>query len=203
MAITTYAELQAAIADFLNRDDLTSAIPTFISMAEAQMDREIRHWRQEKRVETTLNERYENLPNDFLEAIALSTDSDTRLTLISTADMQDKRELTTTSKDPLYYRFTANQIEFFPVPSATSTTKLSLQYYGRTPVLSASNTSNWLLTYYPDAYLYGSLVHSAPYLGEDQRITVWASMYQNAVNGLRSDNKAAKHGGPLKMGVPR
>lgn len=203
MAITTYAELQAAIADFLNRDDLTSAIPTFISMAEAQMDREIRHWRQEKRVETTLNERYENLPNDFLEAIELSTDDDTRLTLISIADMQDKKELTTTSTKPLYYRFTANQIEFFPVPSAASTSTLSMQYYGRTPALSASNTSNWILTYYPDAYLYGSLVHSAPYLGEDQRITVWASMYQNAINGLRSDNKAAKHGGPLKMGVPR
>ena len=49
MAITTYAELQSSIADFLDRDDLTSVIPTFISLAEADMNRQIRHWRQEKR----------------------------------------------------------------------------------------------------------------------------------------------------------
>jgi len=45
MAITTYAELQSAITDFLNRDDLTAVAPTFISMAEANLGRDIRHWR--------------------------------------------------------------------------------------------------------------------------------------------------------------
>jgi hypothetical protein len=203
MAITTYAELQSAIADFLNRDDLTSAIPTFIAMAEAQMDRDIRHWRQEKRVETTLNDRYENLPSDFIEAIELSTDNSQRLTLISVAEMQDRKEASSESGTPKYYRFTADQIEFYPAPNDTSTATLSMQYYARTPALSDSNTSNWILTYAADAYLYGSLVHSSPYLQEDQRINVWASLYQNAIESLRRDNIGAKFGGPLKMGVPR
>ena len=39
MTITTYATLKTAIADFLNRDDLTSVIPTFIALAEADMQR--------------------------------------------------------------------------------------------------------------------------------------------------------------------
>ena len=203
MAITTYAELQTAIADFLNRDDLTSIIPTFIDMAEAQMAREIRHWRQEKRVETTLDERYENLPTDFIEAIELSTDNNQRLTLISVADMQDRKEASSESGTPKYYRFTADQIEFYPAPTASSTATLSMQYYARVPALSASNTSNWVLTYAADAYLYGSLVHSAPYLQDDGRIAIWASLYQNAIEGLRRDNNNGKYGGPLKMGVPR
>ena len=50
MALTTYAELKASIADFLNRDDLTSVIPDFITLAEADMNRGLRHWRQEKRL---------------------------------------------------------------------------------------------------------------------------------------------------------
>ena len=51
MAITTYAELQSAVADFLNRDDLTSVIPTFIDLAEAQMQRTIRHHKMMQRAE--------------------------------------------------------------------------------------------------------------------------------------------------------
>jgi len=43
MAITTYSELKTAVADWLNRSDLTSAIPNFIALAEAQMSRQIRH----------------------------------------------------------------------------------------------------------------------------------------------------------------
>ena len=49
MPITTYAELKTNIADFLNRDDLTSVSSTFVSLAEADLNRQIRHWRQEKR----------------------------------------------------------------------------------------------------------------------------------------------------------
>jgi hypothetical protein len=203
MAISTYAELKTAIADFLNRDDLTSVIPSFIALAEQQMARDIRHWRQEKRIETTLNERYENLPSDFIEALELSTDNNRRLTLISTAEMQDRKEATSTSGAPQYYRFTANQIEFFPAPTATSTSTLSMQYYARIPALSDSNTSNWVLSYAADAYLYGALLHSAPYLQEDQRSVVWAGLYQSAIDGLRRDNDGGKYGGPLKMGVPR
>ena len=40
MAITTYAELQTSIADFLNRDDLASVTTSFISLAEADMQRQ-------------------------------------------------------------------------------------------------------------------------------------------------------------------
>ena len=43
MAITTYAELQSAITDFLNRDDLDAKAPTFISLAESNLSRDIRH----------------------------------------------------------------------------------------------------------------------------------------------------------------
>ncbi len=37
MALTTYTELKTSIGDWLNRSDLTTAIPDFISLAEAQI----------------------------------------------------------------------------------------------------------------------------------------------------------------------
>ena len=69
MALDTYANLKTAIADFLNRDDLTSSIDDFIDLAEAQMNREVRHWDMEKRATAVLNTQYTALPNDFVEPI--------------------------------------------------------------------------------------------------------------------------------------
>jgi hypothetical protein len=39
MAISTYTDLKTSIASWLNRDDLTSVIPDFISLAEAGINR--------------------------------------------------------------------------------------------------------------------------------------------------------------------
>ena len=55
MAIGTYSELQSSIASFLARDDLTTQIPDFISLAEARMSRELRSARsQEKRATASI-----------------------------------------------------------------------------------------------------------------------------------------------------
>ena len=66
MALTTYTELKASIADFLNRDDLTTVIPDFITLAEAQINRDVRHWKMEARssgVQDATDE-YMQIPSD-------------------------------------------------------------------------------------------------------------------------------------------
>ena len=72
MAISTYAELQTAIADFLIRDDLTSVIPTFITMAEAQLNRDVRHWKMEQRSTAELDDQYLTLPTDWIETVRVT-----------------------------------------------------------------------------------------------------------------------------------
>ena len=196
MAITTYDELKTAIADFLNRDDLSAAVPTFISLAEAQMDRDIRHWRQEKRSTATLSTQYSAIPAGFLEVIRFYvTSNDTKpLELISQAELLDRKaKRSDASGSPSYYAFTAGEIEIFPVPDGEY--DVELYYYASTPSLSDSNPTNWLLDQYQDAYLYGALVHSAPYLQDDTRIQVWAALYQSAINAINAESERAKFGG--------
>jgi len=201
MAITTYDELKASIANWLNRDDLTAVIPDFIALAEAQIARDVRHWRQEKRVTTSVNEQYENLPIDWLEMIQIQLTAGGRLQVISAAELQDRKEVSLTPHKPKYYRLTSDQIEFYPTPD--SSYEAAMQYYARVPALTDVDTTNWILTDYPDIYLYGSLVHAAPYLNDDQRITVWASLYKSGVDALDQDNKKSRVSGPLRMGMPR
>ena len=201
MAITTYDELKTSIANWLNRDDLAAVIPDFIALAEAQIARDIRHWRQEKRVTTSVNEQYENLPNDWLEMIQIQLTAGGSLQAVSASELQSRKEVSLTANKPKYYRLTSDQIELYPAPDQPY--EASMQYYARVPALSDAETFNWILTEYPDIYLYGSLVHAAPYLADDQRITVWASLYKSAVDALNKDSTNSRVSGPLRMGIPR
>ena len=201
MAITTYSELQASIANWLNRDDLTAVIPDFIALAEARISRDLRHWSQEKRVITDANERYENLPNDVLEVRQVQLTGGGLITSISSMDMERKRSENNAAGKPRHMRLTADQIEFYPTPD--SSYSVTMLYYGRIPALTNLEPTNWLLRDAPDVLLYGSLLQSAPYLADDARITVWAGLYQTAIDALNTENEKARVAGPLSMGIPR
>jgi hypothetical protein len=196
MTIATYDELKAAVADFLNRDDLTSVVPTFIRLAESRIDRDVRHWRMEKRSTAELDTQYSAIPSDFLQPIRLQiTDAPTsEVAPISTAQMLQLRgERNDRVGRPTNYALTAGGLELYPTPDLTY--NASLVYYGRVPALSGSNATNWLLTEAPDVYLYGALVHSAPYLKDDARIQVWEALFAQGLNNLNTSSSDAKYGG--------
>jgi hypothetical protein len=203
MALDTYANLQTAIADFLNRDDLTATIPDFITLAEAQMQRDIEHWRMEKRSEVALTDRYTALPDDFVKPLRLYVVGANRaLTPITQSEMQDKRYSNADAAGTeCFYSITAGEIEIFPSPSSGT---LELYYVSKIPVLSDANTTNWLLDEAPGVYLYGALSQSAPYLKDDERLIIWSTLYSNAVNALNQASMDAKWGGQkLKLRTKR
>ena len=195
MAITTYSELKTAIANWLNRDDLTAIIPDFIALTEADIQRKVRHWRMEERSTATLDARYTQLPDGFLEAVRFHLDVDERpIELLTPLALQQRRQGNSDAGGkPQFYAIIAGQIEVWPTPDGSYTGEL--YYYARTATLTDSNTSNWVLTHFPDAYLYGALVHAAPYLVDDQRIGTWAALYQSAIDGINANNEKAKFGG--------
>lgn len=200
MSITTYDELKDSIAKWLNRDDLTAVIPDFISLAEASISRDLRHFKQEKRVTTVANERYENLPNDWLEILQVQLTAGGIISSMSSVEMEKLRAQSDAAGTPKYMRLTADQIEFYPTPNDDY--GITLQYYARIPALTTADPSNWLLRDAPDVLLYGSLVASAPYLADDARTQIWVSLYRAGIEGLNAESLKAKNSGPLAMGVP-
>lgn len=199
MAISNYTNLQSTIADFLNRDDLTAVIPTFIQLAEAQLNRDIRHWKMEARSsgQQSAGDQYMQIPADWLETIRMhvtgaGTSAINLTSRASMADIRAKNEDAST-KVPYLYCHADSQFELYPTPPET--TNIELLYYQKIPSLSASTTTNWLLTEAPDVYLYGALLHSAPYLAEDARVGVWAQMYSAAVQNVNSASEKARYSG--------
>ena len=73
MTITTYAELQAAAANWLVRADLTQRIPEFITLAEARLNRVLRARlaETEAMLTATVGSRTIPLPAGFAEPLAL------------------------------------------------------------------------------------------------------------------------------------
>jgi hypothetical protein len=199
MALTTYAELKTSIGDWLNRSDLTTVIPDFISLAEAQVERTLRTRQMIVRVNSSFTAQYGNVPSDFLETKSLkltSTNPQTPLSFLTIDALDAEASKYTASGKPRFFGVVGSQFRIVPTPDGTYTTELT--YYANLQKLSNSNTINWLLTASPDVYLYGSLLQAAPYLQDDARIQVWATLYERALNDLQvADDRGSTSGGNL------
>ena len=200
---STYAELKDQVSNFINKPDIDQTIDTFIDLAEADIKRKVRHWKMEKRATVDLDDQYSRVPTDWLENIRfylLSTPT-SELTPISRREMFDRREgRSNTTGRPEHYAMSDGAFEVYPTPDATYTAELL--YYAENDALSSSNTTNWLLTDYPDVYLYGTLVHTAPFLGEDARLPIWAQLYQSALDGVNMASEKARYSGSgLRMNI--
>lgn len=194
-----YTTLKSSVADWLNRQDLTSVIPTFISLAEADLNRSVRHRQMLGRATTTLDSHFTALPTDFLEAknVQLNTNPLTSLKYVTMehADLLRRGDAT---GQPKYYTIIGDTLEVVPVPSTDY--EIELTYYKQIPALSDDNLTNWLINSHPDVYLYGTLMQSAPYLKDDERVGVWGSLYRQFVSDLNlSSDKAESSGSTLVM----
>lgn len=196
MALDTFSGLKSSIADWINRDDLTSVIPSFIVLAEATFNRTIRTRDMVQRATASLDTQYTELPADFLQMIniQLNTATPMKLSFVSNEQADDLRfTYFAAANEPKYYSIVGQTFEVIPTPGGEYTVEMS--YYKKIPALSDSNTSNWLLTKSPAMYLYGALVQSAPYLRDDDRITTWGTLYKEAFNDLMLEEQRSNFSG--------
>jgi hypothetical protein len=198
MALSTYSELKTSVADWLNRSDLTSAIPDFISLAEAQVERRLRTRQMILRATATIDSEYSAVPADFLEARSLKLQTNPVTPVgFETIDSLDQLSTQYTSAGkPQFFSIVGGQIRTVPIADSSYTAELV--YYAKLSKLSNSNTTNWLLTAAPDIYLYGALMQAAPYLKDDARIATWSQMYLIALQDLQTaDDRGSTSGGAL------
>ena len=194
MSITTYTELKAAIADLFLRTDLTSVIPTFISLAEAQFQREIRDYRMMKRATAEIDSGYSAIPADWLQNIRFQLNTSPITTLEYVTPDQAAEELAwhSSSRRPLFFTMVGEEFQVVPAPDGTYEGELT--YYSKIPALSASVASNWLLDDAPDIYLYGASVHTARYLKDDEAEASMQRLYRQALEALSVQSDRASIG---------
>lgn len=202
-AFTTYSDLQATIASYLARSDLTSMIPTFIQMGEIRLRRELRIRPMLKVVTTTTtaSDSTVELPSDFLEMRDLHINSNPIYVLKYDApNVFYRNTFSAITGKPTNYTTLAQEFQLAPIPDTNYT--LQMLYYAAPAYLSSTNSSNVFLANCPDLLLYASLAEAEPYIMNDERLTTWANLYQRGVEALKiSDDQGEYAGSPLTMTV--
>ena len=205
----SYQQLQQDIADWLVWPDLNPYIPTFIRMAESRFNRVLRTKEMISRAKAVTENQYVPLPADWLMAKNVQRQTDGKALSYMTLEELDAYRFKITQGDihpqgPEHYTFVGDTLELAPSPTEESPVTIEMAYYRKIPALSDDIvfSSNWLLAEHYDVYLYGSLIHSAPFLKEDARIPVWKELADAALMELNlAEASARTSGSTLKLGI--
>lgn len=187
MALTTYSELKDSIQDWCPRGDISTRVDEFIDLAESTfkrqpkpaMSRSLGGIRVNKtRTTGTLSAGTItlSLPSDFLELDRLMLTATYRQLVPVTPDHLGAKRLTGTGM-PTYFAV-QDVIEFDVSPDDSYAYELS--YWPFPSALSDSNTTNFLLTNYPDVYLSCCLYWAWSWARDDKEMAKWAGAYSEA-----------------------
>lgn len=194
MAITTYSELKDALANWLDRADLTSRIPEFIALAEADINAVFSH----RDIESTST----LTPTASSRTIALPTGYRSPLNLwllwSGSAGTQELRALTretmhisTVDSIPDAWCTDGSTITFDCPCNSASDYSFLFRWIGGV-ALSDATTTNLILTNYPNLYLYQSLKHAAPYLRDPEALQMWSALANDAMRDARAKEAREK-----------
>lgn len=73
-------------------------------------------------------------------------------------------------------------------PTPASALPMEILYYELPPLLDDTNQTNWFTEYAPNALLYATLLESAPFLKNDERIATWEGFYNRSVAALNGED---------------
>ena len=197
MALSNFSELKTGVANWLDRSDLTDRIPEFITLAEARFNRVLRIRDMETvstAISTTAGTREYDLPTGFVQMreFHLTTDPLTPLSYI-TPEMMSRIWAGSSRGKPEVFTVIADKVRLGPNPDAVYTT--SMLYYKKITALSASATTNDMLTNSPDIYLYGTLLEATPFIMQDERVPLWLAAFEKAVNDIQNQDNKDRHSG--------
>lgn len=189
-----YTMLQADIADYLQRTDLTAKIPSFIALAETSMFREINIKDIQTAVTLATVGEYLTLPADFGSIVRLTTtvgSIEKTLDYISPVERRSDGHIGN-------YGFENGQIRVY---GAGSTTTVKLYYTPLIAPLSASVATNWLLDNAKDLYLYASALEGAKYLRDETEAAALGGMVSGLIDSVRrlSERKWQPSSGSLQI----
>ena len=102
----------------------------------------------------------------------------------------------TANGKPKVYTFQGDSLRFGPTPDAAY--GVVLAYYRRFDPLATTPT-NWLMANAPGVYLYAALLEAQPFIMNDQRLPVWASMLGSATRALMMADQQDRWGGQMAM----
>jgi hypothetical protein len=186
MALTTYSDLQASVASWLHRDDLTAIVPDLIALGEERLFRELRCRQMETALSGTIASGVIAVPSDYKELKFAYIDGTPIQSLQKTSahDIYTRYPYRVSDTLPQYIARDATNFVFGPYPDSTYTVKGV--YYAQPASISSSAT---FFAQFPSLFLFASLCEAAPFMMNDTRLSVWESKYAAALSLANGESK--------------
>ena len=203
MALASYNDLLAAVANRMNRSDLAALIPEFVSCAEAEFNRVLRlPFQYTPDALLSVSSRYTNLPADFLQMDRVFWIDNTRRRPLQYAgiDYRTHDDGTDTSNRPAEYAIKGAQIEIIPAPTVSLSLRIS--YWAKIPALLGE--VNKLFASHPDLYLYRACYEAAVYMMDQERMTFYLGLYDRLMTEVKEIERNSQKRTPqsLRTDVP-
>jgi hypothetical protein len=195
--VTTYSGLVTSVGLWLERSDLGTMIPDFITLFEARMNRILRVPEMEESADLTVTDGVADLPADWLAIRHLywNGSNDSEIVPVPLSTLRRDYPQSAYTNRPQVYAVVGNELHLGPQPSADADEALTLLYYEKIPALSSDNETNWLITSHPDIYLYGTLAQAEFYGWNDDRLPLVKAALDEALDELMVQGVGKHHGG--------
>lgn len=178
MTIANYIDLQAAVGNWLARSDLLTHIQTFIDLGETMLNRRL-HTRDMEASAIVVPSQTVNfvpLPAGYMRLVSFTDDFGTPLVASETISSSGKGR-------PSRYRI-SSRVDFDTIADANY--NFTFNYIKRLDI--ATDLTNSVLTNHPDCYLYSALLHSAPFIMDDDRANTWRQLLEVAVRDANNQD---------------
>lgn len=191
MAITSYSELQTAVANWLNRNDLASRIPEFIALAEGDINAQfnLRTLEQSVTATTTIGSRFMSLPSGFRDPLNFwihwSFGYGEPIRFVT----PELLTVTDVAAVPTAWCIDGDNIAF-NCPTDQAYTVVLRERTG--VALSDGDPTNLVLTNYPSVYLYGALRHAATYLRDPDLLQTAEALWEQALADAKAKEGRVK-----------
>jgi len=190
MAITTYAQLQTSVSGWLNRSDASALIPDFITLAEERVNRKLRVKEMETPLAATA------ITNN---AIAVPANT------VGVKTLWIEGYETSPLLPATYEYVLSRGSEGIPCNWAWQGSNLYFDgagtvqgvLYRDIPALSNTNTTNWLLTAHPSAYLFGALAEAFNWARNDKERDRWDARFQQTLSEISGADMRDRFSSPL------
>jgi hypothetical protein len=214
----TYAELAAAIQDYVENTFSTAQVNLFIQEAEQRIYNSIQLPDLRKNVTGVIsaNNKYLQCPGDFLSAYSIAViDADDNYTYLLNKDVNFIREAypsPTSTGTPKYYAIfgpqsnNLDELTFIlgPTPDVQYDTELHYFYYPPSITSEESGGNTWLGENFDSALLYGSVLEAYTFLkGDADIMTQYRQRYEEAMNLLNTLATGKDRGDAYRNGQAR
>lgn len=194
-AVMTYDSLVEDVSSYLERTDTATLqkIPTFIMLAEQIIASQIKFLGNLTVVQSTMvpSQSIIDKPARWRKTVSMNIVVGGKREPVLLRKYEYLRSYwpDSTQEDIPQFYCDYDYTHWLVAPTPDEAYSFEVLYYERPQPLDSSNQTNWFTQYAPQALLYGSLLQAMPFLKNDDRVQLWQSMYQQAMDILVAEDK--------------